>query len=457
MRRTRLGWRQIHLDFHTAPQIPDVGRDFDPDRFAAAVAAAHVDSVTCFAKCHHGHLYFDTDHPARHPALPRRLDLLGAQIRALHRRGIRAPIYVSVQCDEFAANAHPEWIVRNPDNTNQGPPPLGRGGWQILDMSSPYLDYLAAQVAEVLERYAPADGLFFDMCWNQPSVSRWAKAGMAERGLNPEEAPDRERYAREVADAYMRRLAALCRRRNPRGGIYFNSRPLASLPRDRAHMTHVEIEALPTGGWGYLYFPSNVRYVRTFGVPYLGMTARFHKSWADFGGLKPEAALTYEVCQMLAHGARCSIGDQMHPRGTLDRTAWAAIGRVYGYAGRCRPWCEGAVSAADTALVLPAAGGYSQAAGGVSEGANRMLMQLKQQYDAIDADRDFNPYRLLILPDDVACSAETARRLDAFVAGGGAVLATGRTGLDADGRPVWRRSEERRVGKECRSRWSPYH
>src|SRR2546430_3846263 len=23
--------------------------------------------------------------------------------------------------------------------------------------------------------------------------------------------------------------------------------------------------------------------------------------------------------------------------------------------------------------------------------------------------------------------------------------------------PNWRRSEERRVGKECRSRWSPYH
>ena len=23
--------------------------------------------------------------------------------------------------------------------------------------------------------------------------------------------------------------------------------------------------------------------------------------------------------------------------------------------------------------------------------------------------------------------------------------------------PIWWRSEERRVGKECRSRWSPYH
>ena len=36
-----------------------------------------------------------------------------------------------------------------------------------------------------------------------------------------------------------------------------------------------------------------------------------------------------------------------------------------------------------------------------------------------------------------------------------------RTGSDQYGDPVpnsmYRRSEERRVGKECRSRWSPYH
>src|SRR3712207_8402951 len=29
--------------------------------------------------------------------------------------------------------------------------------------------------------------------------------------------------------------------------------------------------------------------------------------------------------------------------------------------------------------------------------------------------------------------------------------------LDGTGRPIAERSEERRVGKECRSRWSPYH
>ena len=59
--------RQIHLDFHTSPHIREVGADFDEDAFAATMKAAHVNSVTVFAKCHHGHLYYNAKHPARHP------------------------------------------------------------------------------------------------------------------------------------------------------------------------------------------------------------------------------------------------------------------------------------------------------------------------------------------------------------------------------------------------------
>jgi len=33
----------------------------------------------------------------------------------------------------------------------------------------------------------------------------------------------------------------------------------------------------------------------------------------------------------------------------------------------------------------------------------------------------------------------------------------GKAGIDAYGTRFLQRSEERRVGKECRSRWSPYH
>ena len=82
--------RQVHLDFHTSPFIPDVGADFDAAEFAAQMQRAHVNSVTVFAKCHHGHLYYQTDHPARHPGLKQGLDLTASQVDALHAAGIRA-------------------------------------------------------------------------------------------------------------------------------------------------------------------------------------------------------------------------------------------------------------------------------------------------------------------------------------------------------------------------------
>ena len=142
-----LRFRQIHLDFHTSPHIRDVGVDFDAREFARTMKAANVDSVTVFGKCHHGHLYFDTKHPASHPGLKKGLDLLGEQVDALHRENIRAPIYISILCDEYAADTHPDWIALNPDGTRVGRGPLSNvnGGWQILDMSSPYQEYLAEQ------------------------------------------------------------------------------------------------------------------------------------------------------------------------------------------------------------------------------------------------------------------------------------------------------------------------
>ena len=168
------------------PTCPEVGTDFDGDQFARTFKEAHVDSVTVFGTCHHGHAYYRTEHPCRHPNLAPGLDLTGSQIDALHRAGIRAPIYLSCQINEYAANTHPEWLAVQPDGRHAKlmprdvSPDQGQAvhaGWQVLDMSSPYQDYLAEQIEEVLARYSPVDGIFLDMCWDQPSVSRWAWPG----------------------------------------------------------------------------------------------------------------------------------------------------------------------------------------------------------------------------------------------------------------------------------------
>ena len=44
-----------------------------------------------------------------------------------------------------------------------------------------------------------------------------------------------------------------------------------------------------------------------------------------------------------------------------------------------------------------------------------------------------------------------------IVAADGTVLAVAGNRVERDCDPTAHRSEERRVGKECRSRWSPYH
>jgi hypothetical protein len=429
-----LPFRQIHLDFHTGPWIGDVGTEFDPREFARVMKRAHVNSVTVFAKCHHGHLYYNTRRPERHPGLKPGLDLLGEQVEALHREGIRAPIYVSVQCDEYAADHHPEWIARQPDGKPVGAGPL-EPGWQIMDMASPYQEYVAEQSREILKLFKPVDGIFYDMCWDQPSLNNHFVDAMIRARLNPESELDRQTYAHRLAHEYMARFNEMIKASSPNATIYWNCRKYSNLREEAKFQTQIEIESLPTGFWGYQYFPRHVRNAYNYPQPYLGMTARFHKSWADFGGLKPPAALNYETSQMIAHGARCSIGDQLHPRGTLDPAAYELIGNAYARIEAREPWIVDSMPVSQIGVFQnrPAtADAADKLAESADEGATRMLAQLKHQFRFIDADARLDSYDLLILPDYVRVDRTLATRLKAHVKKGGAILATGNSGLNAD-------------------------
>ena len=157
----QLRMRQIHLDFHTSGLIGDVGADWDPDAFVDTLKRAHVDSITCFARCHHGYVYYLPTKFTPHPSLQR--NLLGEQIEACHRAGIRAPIYITVGWDELTASQHPEWLQLSPDGLLGRRPPF-QAGWRDLCINSPYLDYCWEQTAEVLDLFgSDVDGLFFDI------------------------------------------------------------------------------------------------------------------------------------------------------------------------------------------------------------------------------------------------------------------------------------------------------
>ena len=106
-----LRFRQVHLDFHTSEYIPEVGADFNGEEFAERLEKANVDSITCFARCHHGWLYYPSKKHADliHPGLVSH-NLLIDQIKACHDRGIKVPIYTTVQWDGRIMREHPEWL-----------------------------------------------------------------------------------------------------------------------------------------------------------------------------------------------------------------------------------------------------------------------------------------------------------------------------------------------------------
>ncbi|MHC5794627.1 alpha-L-fucosidase [Lacisediminihabitans sp. FW035] len=432
--------RMVHLDFHTGPDIPDLGHDFDAAEFAQTFAEAAVDSVTVFAKDHHGHLFYDTDRPERHPGLPRDLDLLGQQIEALHAVGIRAPIYLSVQCDEWAANTHPEWIALDEDLRQVkkfGELGAFDAGWQILDMSSPYQDFLAEQVTEVLERYSPVDGIFLDMCWDQPSTSIWAKAGMVRAGLDPSNAEHRLEYARQVSRQYMRRFKSLVEpslRPGNAVGTWFNSRPKTRLYDERDLVRHVEIESLPSGGWGYAYFPYVARFVRPLGLPTLSHTGRFHKSWGDNGALKTPAALLYECTQMLSQGITCGVGDLLPPSGRPSPAVYDLIGSVYRHIEACEPFVEKGVLQSEVALIMDP--GLGDAPGPAGVGAVRALQQLRAQFDVIGPDTPLDGYRVVIVPEGTVIGEPLAESLSRHVALGRGLVVSGDAATTDDGEPA---------------------
>ncbi|MCD7107836.1 beta-galactosidase trimerization domain-containing protein [Rhizobium sp. DKSPLA3] len=430
-------FRQIHLDFHTSPLIDGVGSRFDAATFASTYRAAHVDSVTLFSKCHHGLSYHPTDVGRMHPGLG--FDLLRGQIDALHSVGIRAPVYLSAAWDEHAAQTHPEWRIVSPDGTL----PQSRNeptGWAFLDFSTPYLDYLCRQVDEVMRTYGDGDGIFLDISFQMPTVSTAARAKMDALGLDWTRPADRETFLDRSTEAYYEAVKAAVRRHDPVMPLFFNSGHVRRGQRAhyRRYYSHLELESLPTAGWGYDHFPLSARYVDPIGFDFLGMTGKFHFTWGEVGGYKRPEALVYECGAMLAHGARCSIGDHLHPTGALDPSTMAIIAPAYRYVDECEPWCLGSINRADIGLLslqsveTPAAGGGSDRDSVADDGASRILLEAGLTFDVLDLDSDFSPYRLLILPDAVPVDDALRVRIEHYAASGGKVLLTGRSGIDPE-------------------------
>lgn len=432
----KLSFRQVHLDFHTSEKIDNIGEKFNIEKFQTALKTGHVNSITLFSKCHHGWSYHPSTENEMHPNL--KFDLLGAQIAAAHEIGVKTPVYLSAGLDEKEARRHPEWLVRNRDESTLWAKSFEEAGYHKLCMTSLYLDKLTAQVEEVCRLYN-ADGIFLDIAGVQPCYCQNCIAEREAMGLDPYDDKSVIKHAEIVYKRYaeaMRRAIDKYKKDLP---IFHNGGHIRQGRRDMAHYnTHLELESLPTGGWGYDHFPFSARYCQGLDMDMLGMTGKFHSSWGEFGGFKHPNALRYEVSLAAANGAKSSVGDQLLPDGDIDMVTYELIGKAYAELEAKEEWLDDVTSVADIAVISPEAyegnfsTGQTTMTGASSSGAVRILLEGKYTFDIADYETNLSKYKVVILPDIIRVNQTLKNKLKDFCKRGGKILASGKSGLYED-------------------------
>lgn len=428
--RPALPTRQVHLDFHTSEHIPGIGERFDKQQWQAALRLGRVNQVNLFAKCHHSWSYYPTQVGQMHPHL--KFDLLGAQIAASHEIGVKCPIYFTVGWSATDAEKHPEWCAREPDGSPYAsgpwnpaakpgdPKPQFHWKWLCVAAGGPYHAFLLRQVEEICQKY-PVDGFWFDIyhvadhgCYCDSCRIRLQQEGV--------DLGDKAAVVRSTARAikeHMRQFRELVARHHPQATVYYNATPhvndSASFSERLFDLnTQQELEDLPTTWGGYDKLPIEAKYHLGQGSQVVAMSGKFHKSWGEFGGFKHADAIKYEAAAMIAHGAVCNFGDQLHPSGEMDVATYRNIGEAYQYVEKIEQYGPGGRPYSKLGVWL-------SLKSSPDHGLVNMLLEM--HYDFMVADRDnLSALSTLIIPSQACLSEPDAAIINAWVQRGGKLV-----------------------------------
>lgn len=420
--------RQIHLDFHTSEAIDSIGFYFDKKQFQDALITGNVNSINIFAKGHHSWCYYPTKIGKMHPGLD--FDLMGAQIEACREIGVSVRLYFTVGWSANDVKEHPEWAILRKDGSNDyrdrlknaGPDDMIRG-WESMAPEGPYADLILAQTEEILQNY-DVDGIWYDILKVELlNYNDFVKQDLKEQGIDISDEMAVKARQNERYFEFFERSSDLIKSYDPEATIYYNGTTAAYVDRNLKQFkygfyrynTKHDLEDLPTAWGGYDIFPYRSKYFANTGKEIVAMSGKFHKAWGEFGGFKDKEAIRFEAASMIAFGASCNFGDQLHPSGIMDMATYENIGYAYDYVEKIEDYGIGGIHVSTTGLYL----GEDIAA---LEGIVRMLCERQVNFNIVNTLEDWSDIDVLILPTGEVLPRDVDR-IRAFEKRGGKILA----------------------------------
>lgn len=440
--KKKIGSRQIHLDFHTSEYLEQIGCRFSKAGFQQVLEQAHVNAINLFAKGHHSWSYYPTQVGKMHPNLD--FDLLGEQLEACHEIGVVAPIYYTFGWSSNDAEAHPEWVVRDRDGwpvtsepwpeqalSSDPKPPFQ---WTFLCANTSYHDHIMEQVRELCEWYV-VDGFWFDIYQvHRLCFCAACRHEMQSLGVDLSDDVAVGAFNATVMKRHCEALHSLIESYHPEATVFFNGTTAIEPDLNFRHglyelNTVQDLEDLPTVWGGYDKLPLQSKYFLKLGYPITAMSGKFHTAWGEFGGFKHPNALRYEAASMIAWGAHCNVGDQLHPSGEMDVSTYKNIGEAYAYVKEIEAYGIGGLPVARLGVWRS----YDEAH---DEGLVKILLEGQVNFDVANHSDDLQVFDVILIPG-VACLKEaSAERLNRFVERGGSLVVMGAGALSRDRKKV---------------------
>lgn len=413
--------RWFHIDFHNMPGINNFCENFDAKKLALTLKKALVTRVNLFAQCNIGYAYYDTEIGIPYPRM--KCDMFGESLKACHEENIDVVAYINVGINHELAMNRPEFCRVNEKGQIIEDDKMNNFCRTMCYNNEGYIEYTKQIINELLKY--DIDGMFLDCAFVKPCYCSTCKKEMLSRGIDINNESEVYQFAQEKAVKYSKIMKELL----PDGlSMYVNCMPYDKM---QGIDTHIEVESLP-GGWGYDYFPGLVSYARNLYDDVVYMTGRFQKMWADFGGYRSTASLEFDAYDSLVYCCGFSVGDHMHPDGSLDDKLYDDITNIYKKLQKYEKWTNGTKYIKEIAILRNHSTTKQNLLTPSLRGITRMLGELKYNFDVINETMDFSPYSLIIMADEFVVDDETKDKLNEFTKNGGALLSTGYSGVNKE-------------------------
>ena len=430
--------RQIHLDFHSSEHIQNIGESFDKNAFQNALLEAKVTSINLFAKCHHSWSYYPTKIGHTHPHL--NFDLLGSQIEACQAIGIKTFVYFAVGWSANDAENHPEWCARNKEGSfiihgdlsdsmnNEKAKPLPHFYWKFLCLNNAYHDLIYSQIKELCDSYI-VDGFWFDIYQvHRLCYCENCRVSMTTSGVDMDNSASVEAFNASLIKQHCKAINALIKDKLPQAEVFFNGTTALDTGANFRHKmyeynTIQDLEDLPTTWGGYDKLPMQAKFFLNAGFPITAMSGKFHTDWGEFGGFKHPHALKYEAAAMIASGANCNFGDQLHPNGVLDSTTYENIAYAFDYVEQIEAY-------GINGKPISKLGIWRSFDQDCDEGLSKMLLEAHIDFDIANFSKDLCQYEILVFPSKTKLSDAETVKVKQFIQSGGSVIALAQSFLN---------------------------